>query len=69
MVWVGISLLTRGVVFQWASTIKTGRRSEKHKMGPVHTPHTNTTLFRDQAIELGNPCFSRDKSAKFSPAT
>ncbi len=24
MVWVGTSLLTRGVVFQWASTIKTG---------------------------------------------
>ncbi len=24
----GTSLLTRGVVFQWASTIKTGRRSE-----------------------------------------
>ncbi len=28
MVWVGTSLLTRGVVFQWASTIKTGRRSD-----------------------------------------
>ncbi len=25
---VGTSLLTRGVVFQWASTIKTGRRSD-----------------------------------------
>ncbi len=28
MVWVGTSLLTRGVVFRWASTIKTGRRSD-----------------------------------------
>ncbi len=35
MVWVGTSLLTRGVVFQGASTIKTGRRSDK--TGPVHT--------------------------------
>ncbi len=28
MVWVGTSLLTRGVVFQWASTIKTGGRPD-----------------------------------------
>ncbi len=28
MVWVGTSLLTRGVVFQWASTIKTALRSD-----------------------------------------
>ncbi len=28
IVWVGTSLLTRGVVFQWASTIKAGRRSD-----------------------------------------
>ncbi len=28
MVWVGTSLLTRRVVFQWASTMKTGRRSD-----------------------------------------
>ncbi len=28
MVWAGTSLLTRGVVFQWASTIKIGRRSD-----------------------------------------
>ncbi len=28
MVRVGTPLLTRGVVFQWASTIKTGRRSD-----------------------------------------
>ncbi len=26
--WLKLSLLTRGVVFQWASTIKTGRRSD-----------------------------------------
>ncbi len=31
MVWVGTSLLTCGVVFQWASTIKTGRRSDYSK--------------------------------------
>ena len=28
MVCVGTSLPTRGLVFQWASTIKTGRRSD-----------------------------------------
>ncbi len=27
MVWVGTPLPTRGVVFQWATTMKTGRRS------------------------------------------
>ncbi len=37
MVWVGTSLLTRGVVFQWASTINTGRRSDKYNAGLVHT--------------------------------
>ncbi len=45
MVWVGTSLPTRGVVFQWASTIKTSRRSDQQKTGPVHTHqhlHTRT---------------------------
>ncbi len=28
MVWVGTSLPTRGMVFQWARTIKTGCRSD-----------------------------------------
>ncbi len=37
MVWVGTSLLTRGVVFQWADTIKTGSRSDYYKTGPVPT--------------------------------
>ena len=39
MVWVevGTSLPNRGVVVQWARTIETGRRSDLHKMGPVHT--------------------------------
>ncbi len=37
MVWVGTSLLTRGVVFQWASTLKTGGRPDWYKTGPVHT--------------------------------
>ncbi len=37
MVWVGTPLLTHGVVFQWASIIKTGRRSDSYKTCPVHT--------------------------------
>ena len=35
----------------------------------TYTPPTNTTLFIDQAIELGKPCSSRDKTAKLSTAT
>ncbi len=42
MVWVGISLLTRGAVFPWASTIKTGRGSDEHKTGPVYTHNIQT---------------------------
>ncbi len=37
MVWVGTSLPTCGLMLLWASTIKTGRRSDQHKMRPVHT--------------------------------
>ncbi len=45
MAWVGTLLLTRGVVFQWASTIKTGRRSDWYKAGPIHThQHLHTRL-------------------------
>ncbi len=40
MVWVGTSLLTRGVVFQWASTIKTGRRSLVQDGSSTYTPTT-----------------------------
>ncbi len=36
----------------------------------TYTPHTNTTLFRDQAIELDKPsCSNRDKTVKLSTAT
>ncbi len=69
MVWVETSLLTRGVVFQWASTIKTGRRSDWYKMGPVHTcthPHLYTNMFIDQAIELDKPYNSRYETEKLS---
>ncbi len=61
MVWVWTSLLTRGVVFQWAGTIKTGRRFGIVQDGSsTYTPTpTYTNLFMDQAIELDEPCFRR----------
>ncbi len=60
MVWVGTSLLTRGVVFQWASSIKTDRRSDLQGGSSTYrqTP-TYTTLFIDQAIKLDEPCSRR----------
>ncbi len=53
MVWVGTSLPTRGVVFQWARTIKTGRGSDWHKTGPVHTLEHLHDLVVRASIELG----------------
>ncbi len=57
MVWVGTSLLTRGVVFQWASTIMTGGRSDYHKTVPVHTHqhlHTRPCSETSKPLSLVN---------------
>ncbi len=69
MVWVGTSLPTRGVVFQWASTIL--KDCPKAGLAPdgssTYTPKpTCTNLFIDQAIELGKPCSSRYETEKLS---
>ena len=53
-------MTTRGVVFQWTSTKKTGRGSDLHKTGPVHTHHIQTRpCLETKPLSLVNPCFSR----------
>ncbi len=58
MVWFGTLLLTRGVVFQWASTKKTGRRSEvgivKHGSSAYTATPTCTTLFIEKQTLLSS---------------
>ncbi len=56
--------------YPWCGVSVSYHYKDWPRVGPAqdgsstYTPHTNATLFRDQAIELGKPCSSRDKTAK-----
>ena len=68
MVWVGTSLPTRrthGVVFQWVSAKEDWPQVELGSSAYTPTP-PYTTLFRYQAIELGKPHSSHDKTKTLS---
>ncbi len=65
--WCGLGHHGEPVVwcFRVLSLNYTGRRSDEHKTGPVHTPiPTYMALFIAQAIELVTPCSSRYETKK-----
>ena len=67
MVWVGPSLHTSGMVFQWASTIYTAQVGQVQDRSSTYRPTpTYTTLFLDQAIKLDEPCSSHYETEKLS---